>query len=196
MIRRVCGCGNDPMKRSALHSVHRNAGATFGEYSGWELPAYFVSPEQEAARVRASVGLSDLSYISKFDLRSKPEQRSWCLAPKHYLVLNEGPNPSPVESIDVSSVYAAFRLVGPNSREVLTKLSSLNVGAAALPNFGCAQAGLAHIPGIFLREDIGTTLAFYLLITREYAESAWKAILHAGHEFGLCPCGLEGLRSL
>jgi glycine cleavage system aminomethyltransferase T len=184
------------MKRSALHSAHSNAGATFGEYSGWELPAYFVSPEQEAAQIHKSVGLSDLSYLSKFDLRSKPEQKSWRLAATHYLVLDEGSNPSPLESIDVSSVYAAFRLVGPNSREVLTKLSSLNVSATALPNFGCAQASLAHIPGIFLREDIGATLAFYLLITREYAESAWKAILQAGHEFGLCPCGLKALHSL
>jgi heterotetrameric sarcosine oxidase gamma subunit len=184
------------MKRSALHSVHSNAGATFGEYSGWELPAYFFSPQQEAAQVRESAGLSDLSYLSKFDLRSKPEQESWRLAPSHYLVLDDGSNPAPPEGIDVSSVYAAFRLVGPNSREVLTKLSSLNVSAAALPNLGCAQASLAHIPGIFLREDIGAILAFYLLVTREYAESAWKAILHAGHAFGLCPCGLEALHSL
>jgi heterotetrameric sarcosine oxidase gamma subunit len=184
------------MKRSALHSEHSNAGATFGEYSGWELPAYFVSPEQEAVQIRKSVGLSDVSYLSKFDLKSKPEQKSWCLAARHYLVLGKTSNPGPPEGIDVSSVYAAFRLVGPNSREVLTKLSSLNVSATALPNFGCAQASLAHIPGIFLREDIGAILAFHLLITREYAESAWKAILHAGHEFHLCPSGMEALHSL
>ncbi len=184
------------MKLSALHSVHSNSGATFGEYSGWELPAYFVSPEQEAAQIRRSVGLADLSHLRKFDLRSKPEQKSWRLAPKHFLVLDETSNSIPPDSIDVSSVYAALRLVGPNSREVLTKLSSLNVSSPALPNLGCAQASLAHVPGIFLREDIGAVLAFYLLITREYAESVWKAILHAGHEFGLCPSGLEALHSL
>jgi heterotetrameric sarcosine oxidase gamma subunit len=158
------------------------------------LPAFFVSPEQEAAQIRKSVGLSDLSYLSKFDLPAKPEQRSWCLAARHYLILGAASNLP--EGIDVSSVYAALRLVGPNSREVLTKLSSLNVSATALPNFGCAQASLAHIPGIFLREDIGAILAFHLLITREYAESAWKAILRAGHEFHLCPSGVESLHSL
>jgi glycine cleavage system aminomethyltransferase T len=47
-----------------------------------------------------------------------------------------------------------------------------------------------------LREDIGASPAFYLLITRDYAVSAWKAILHAGREFGLCPSGIEALRSL
>src|SRR5882672_1153662 len=100
MIRTVCGCGNEPMKRSALHSAHSNAGATFGEYSGWELPAYFVSPAQEAVQIRKSVGLSDLSYLSKFDLRSKPEQKSWRLAPRHFLILDEASNSNPPDSID------------------------------------------------------------------------------------------------
>jgi glycine cleavage system aminomethyltransferase T len=184
------------MKRSALYSEHRNAGAIFGEYCGWELPAYFVSPEQEAAQICKSVGLSDLSYLSKFDLRAKSEQKSWCLGARHYLILGETANPVTTEAIDVTSVYAVLRLAGPSSREVLGKLSSLNVSDSALPNFGCAQASLAHIPGIFLREDIGTIPAFHLLITRDYAESAWKSILHAGHEFRLCPSGVEALHSL
>jgi glycine cleavage system aminomethyltransferase T len=184
------------MKRSALYSEHSSAGATFGEYSGWELPAYFVRPDQEAAQIRESVGVTDLSYLSKFDLKIKPERQSWCLSASHYLILGGAPSPVPPGAIDVSSVYAVLRLAGPNSRKVLTKLSSLNVSDAGLPNFGCAQASLAHIPAIFLREDIGTISAFYLLVTRDYAESAWKAILHAGHEFRLCPSGIEALHSL
>jgi glycine cleavage system aminomethyltransferase T len=184
------------MKRSALYSEHTNAGATFGEYSGWQLPAYFVSPDQEAAQIRKSAGVTDLSYLSKFDLKTKPKQRSWCLSATHYLILGEALTPVPDEAIDVTSVYAVLRLAGPNSREVLTKLSSLNVSDAALPNFACAQASLAHIPGIFLREDLGTIPAFHLLVMRDYAESAWKAILHAGREFRLCPSGVEALRSL
>jgi glycine cleavage system aminomethyltransferase T len=184
------------MKRSALYSEHSGAGATFDEYAGWELPAYFVSPEHEAAQIRKSVGLADLSHLSKFDLRSKPERRFWCLGATHYLLLGETSNPVTAEAIDVTSVYAVLRLAGPNSREVLRKLTSLNVSDTALSNFGCAQASLAHAPGIFLREDIGAIPAFHLLITRDYAVSAWKAILHAGHEFGLCPSGLEALHSL
>jgi glycine cleavage system aminomethyltransferase T len=184
------------MKRSALHSEHSNAGASFGEYSGWELPAYFVSAQREAEQIRKSVGLADLSYLRKFDLRAKPEQASWRLGAKHHLILGELTTPVTPEAIDVTGVYAVVRLAGPKSREVLRKLSSLNVNDASLPNLGCAQAGLAHIPGIFLREDIGAIPAFHLLIARDYAVSAWKAILHAGHEFGLSPSGLEAIHSL
>lgn len=184
------------MKRSALYSLHRRAGATFAEYAAWELPAFFVSPDQEAAQIRKSAALTDMSHLSKFDLTSEPEQKSWRLDAKHFLIMSALPLSPPAGAIDVTSVYSALRLSGPRSRDVLGKLTSLNISQAALPNLGCAQASLAHVPGVFLREDIGSVPAFYLLVTREYAESVWEAILHAGHEFQLWPGGLEALRSV
>jgi len=184
------------MKRSALYSLHLRAGANFAEYSGWELPAFFVSAEQEAAQIRKSVGLTDVSHSLKFDLRSKPEQPSWLLGANHYLAVGESSGIPSAERIDVTSVYAALRLAGPRTGDVLSKLTSLNLADTSLPNLGCAQASLAHAPGIFLREDIGPIPAFHLLVTRDYAESVWEAILHAGHEFHICPSGLDALRSL
>jgi len=184
------------MKRSALYSLHLRAGAYFAEYSGWELPAFFVSAEQEAAQIRKSVGLTDVSHSLKFDLRSKPEQPSWLLGANHYLAVGESSGIPSAERIDVTSVYAALRLAGPRTGDVLSKLTSLNLADTSLPNLSCAQASLAHAPGIFLREDIGPIPAFHLLVTRDYAESVWEAILHAGHEFHICPSGLDALRSL
>ena len=184
------------MKRTALHSLHRRAGATFAEYSGWELPAFFVSPELEAAQIRRSAGLVDISHTAKFDLRSRSGHEAWRLGAKHYLIVGESLLVSPTGAIDVTSVYAALHLAGPESRHVLGKLTSLNLNEKALPNLNCAQASLAHVPGIFLRQDIGSIPAFYLLVTRDYAESIWEAILDAGHEFHLWPSGLEAFRSL
>jgi glycine cleavage system aminomethyltransferase T len=184
------------MKRSALYSLHRRAGATFAEYSGWELPAFFVSPELEAVQIRMSAGLADISHSVKFNLRSHSGHEAWRLAAKHYLVVGDGLLVAPTGAIDVTSVYANLRLVGPESRNVLSKLTSLNLNENALPNLNCAQANLADVPGIFLRQDIGSIPAFHLLITRDYAESIWEAILDAGHQFHLYPCGLEAFGSL
>jgi glycine cleavage system aminomethyltransferase T len=184
------------MKRSALYPIHRRAGATFADYFGWELPAFYVSSEQEARQIREGVGLADISYMSKFDGTKEPEGPSWRLGANHYFNFTIPSANSGATGIDVTSVYAALHLVGPRAREVLGKLTSLNLSDAALPDKRCAQASLAHVPAIFLREDIGPLPAFYLLITRDYAESGWEAILHAGHEFNLCPSGLESLRAL
>ena len=184
------------MKRSALFDLHRRAGATFVEHQGWELPAFFVSPEQERSQVRASVGLADLSHVAKFDLKTEPEERWWNLGADHYLVIGEPPLDVPTGATDVTSVYTSFRLAGPRSKDVLSKLTSLNLADVALPNLSCAQASLAHVHTIVLREDAGSIPAFHLLVSREYGESVWEAIVHAGDEFHLCPFGLETVRLL
>jgi heterotetrameric sarcosine oxidase gamma subunit len=140
--------------------------------------------------------LADLSHYLKFDLKIRPQQQHWSLGGNHHLVMGEAPMNSPPGAIDVSSVYANLRLAGSKSREVLRKLTSLNVGDAALPNLRCAQASVADVHTIVLREDLGTLPAFHLLVTREYAESAWEAIVRAGQEFHLCGCGLTALHML
>jgi glycine cleavage system aminomethyltransferase T len=184
------------MKRSALYTLHRRAGATFADYSGWELPAFFVSSEQEARQIRDGAGLADISYLSKSDFIREPQRPSWRLGANHYLSVSAPSPDASTAGIDVTSVYAALHLVGPRAQDVLGKLTSLNLSEAAFPDRRSAQASLAHVPAIFLREDVGALPAFYLVITRDYAESVWEAILHAGHEFNLCPSGLESLRSL
>ncbi|HXN22790.1 MAG TPA: hypothetical protein VOA41_08620 [Candidatus Dormibacteraeota bacterium] len=182
------------MKRSALFHLHQRAGATFVEYHGWELPAFFASPQQERSQVRESVGLADLSHLAKFDLKVKPEGHCWSLGADHYLVITEPRLDPPPGATDVTSVYTSFRLAGPRTRDVLNKLTSLNVADAALPNRSCAQSSLAHVHTIVLREDMGSIPAFHLLVSREYGESVWEAIVHAGNEFHLCPLGLEAVQ--
>jgi glycine cleavage system aminomethyltransferase T len=184
------------MKRSALFYLHRRAGARFVEHCGWELPASFASAEQEAAQICKSCGIADLSHYLKFDLKTQPAQPWWRLGAKHYLVIGESFLDPPSRATDVTSVYANLRLIGPRSKDVLCKLTSLNLSDAALPDLACAQANVAHVHGIVLRKDIRSIPAFHLLVDREYGESVWQAIVHAGYEFHLCPFGLEALQSL
>jgi len=184
------------MKRSALFYIHQLAGARFVETHGWELPASFGSGQQEVDQIIKSVGLVDLSHYLKFDLRTPPNQLSWRLGVNHYLLFVQPPFLPPAEAIDVTSVYASLRLVGPWSKDVLNKLTSLNLADAALPNLSCAQTNVAHVHTIVMREDIKELPAFHLLVGREYAEYFWDAIVHAGHEFQLCLFGLEALQAL
>ena len=181
------------MKRSALFYLHRREGASFIEHRSWELPAFFLNPEQEAAAVRKTVGLADLSYLCKFDLRKEPQHNGWCLGANHYWMIGEPPLDPPPGAIDVSSVYTSLRLAGPRSREVLNKVTSLDVSNGVLPNLCTAQASVAHARTVVLRQDIGSIPAFHLLIGRDYGESCWESIVHAGHEFHLCPFGLTAL---
>lgn len=181
------------MKRSALFYLHQRVGVKFADRHGWEMPFSFTSPESEQSQVREQVGLTDLSYRMKFDTKTEPAQPFWRLGQNHYLVVGEPPLDPPFGATDVTSVYADLFLAGPRSKAVLGKLTSLHISEAKLPNLSCAQAGLAHVPTIVLREDIGSIPGFHLLVSREYGESVWEAIVHAGHEFHLEPFGLGAL---
>jgi glycine cleavage system aminomethyltransferase T len=184
------------MKRSALYYLHRRSSAHFAERHGWEMPVSFASSELDASQVREHVGLADLSYRTKFDTQTQPRQLFWPLGRDHYLVVGEPPLDPPPGATDVTSVYANLFLAGPQSRAVLGKLTSLNVSDARLANLSCAQASLAHVHSIVLREDIGSLPAFHVLFSREYGESVWESIVHAGHEFHLQPFGLGALALL
>ncbi len=166
------------------------------EHAGWEIPGHFSSAEKDAAAVRNSVGLGDLSYRAKFDSRKRPERLWWRLSSSRYLTIGEPPLEMPADAADVTSVFANVLLAGPHARDVLGKLTSLRLLEEALPNLSCAQAGVAHTHAIVLREDLAGAPAFQILIGREYGESVWESMVHAGREFQLRPFGLKALELL
>ena len=181
------------------------------EHHGWRTPAVFTSEQDEAALVRQGAGLSDVSWTTKLDLKGPglnalpalgERARSWSLGPTHLLVTCD-PNALPSVSsskgvwvTDVTSVFAQFLLAGPAARDVLCKLTSLNVSEKALPDSDCGQASVAHVRAIILRRDLGPLPAFYLLVSREYGESVWDSLLHAGQEFRITQFGLKALQIL
>ena len=213
------------IKQTALFNSHERNGASLIEHHGWQVPASFLAPEEEVGRVRGSVGLADISWMPKLDLKGYGLKTLpalgdgaflWALGPLHYLVtcdsarqgqvmdqltkLGTAPAdlslPPAVYVTDITSVYAQFLLAGPQCREVLSKLTSLNVSQKAFPDLSCRQSSLAHVHAIILRQDIGQTLAYCLLISRDYAESVWDSIVHAGNEYGLTPFGVKALELL
>jgi glycine cleavage system aminomethyltransferase T len=188
------------------------------EHHGWQVPSSFAAPADEVKRTRESVGLADVSWMAKFNLQGSglknppdlgPEASWWLLARRQYLVTCDPPaaegvlqrlqpfpnadasSPAPVYITDVTSVYAQLLLAGPRSRDVLSMLTSLNLSESARGNLTCAQANVAHVHAIVLRQDLAAMPAFHLLVAREYGESVWESVLHAGHEFHIAPFGLE-----
>ncbi len=55
--------------RTALYDIHREYGAQFVEYAGWEMPIRYTSIVEEHRRVRASGGLFDVSHMGRLRIR-------------------------------------------------------------------------------------------------------------------------------
>jgi glycine cleavage system aminomethyltransferase T len=184
------------MKVSPLYRMHKQAGAIFANVASWQMPDVFSTVESEVSQVRNSVGIADLSHRVKFDSPSRLGEYSWQLGPRHYLTISDSPLDLSLDAVDVTGAYADFLVAGCYARALLSKLSSLNVQECALKNMACAQTEVAHSHAIILREDLSTIPGFHLLVGRDYAESAWEAVLHAGREFRIVPFGLKALARL
>jgi glycine cleavage system aminomethyltransferase T len=175
-------------RQSPLHHCHLEAHAELKNFSGWQLPAWYSEPSSELEQVRASAGISDASYLAKLDLRGPAldfpsPARLWKLTPAHALVTS----PQTIDFIpsssvtDVTSIYSAILLAGPKSRDVLHKLTTLNVSDASMPESSARQTRLAHVNAIILRSE-----GFLILNTRDVAEHVWEALQHAGaRPFGM-----------
>ncbi len=101
-----------------------------------------------------------------------------------------------LHAVDVTSTYAGLLLAGPQSREVLQRLTAPNVSDTALPNGNCLSAKVAGLHTRVVRDDLDETLAYWLLLGTEYAVYAWETFMHAGRQFGIVPVGQEAARQM
>jgi glycine cleavage system aminomethyltransferase T len=60
-----------PPMRSPIEWLHRDAGARFGERAGWRVVTGYGESDHEAAACRAAVGVADLSFLGKIELRGE-----------------------------------------------------------------------------------------------------------------------------
>ncbi len=101
-----------------------------------------------------------------------------------------------IHSTDVTSNFTAIQIAGPHSRDLLRKLTALDLRPAQFPDLSCVQGSLAHVHALVLRADIQAHLAYQVYCGREFGEYLWDALLDAGQEFGARPFGLAAQRQL
>jgi aminomethyltransferase len=54
-----------PQKLSPLHHIHVDAGASFTDFAGWQMPVRYTSDLAEHHAVRAAAGIFDLSHMAE-----------------------------------------------------------------------------------------------------------------------------------
>lgn len=56
--------------RTPLYSFHKNAGARFTQFAGWEMPLQYTSIVEEVRAVRERCGLFDISHMGRLIVRN------------------------------------------------------------------------------------------------------------------------------
>jgi glycine cleavage system aminomethyltransferase T len=197
-----------PIKRSSVHHLHAGAGARFVVQHGWEIAASFGDPGGERDAADRGAALADVSWLGKLECKGAwvtglasrqipgavacpitPTRLLWIVDPSsvdHARETLEHARAGQPRSylIDTSSVYASFDAVGPNTPDVMCKLTS------AWPETGAPIfAPVGGVRCLLIRTDRGLQMHF----SREFGEYMWQTLLDAGREFNMRPVGLEAL---
>lgn len=101
-----------------------------------------------------------------------------------------------VHITDVTAAYATLNVAGPKARDVLKKLTNVDLATNAFPYMACAKALVAGIPTILLRVGFVGEASWELHLPSEYAEYVWDTLMEAGKEFDIAPFGVEAQRIL
>jgi len=98
--------------------------------------------------------------------------------------------------LDRTDGLALMALSGPASRQVLAKLTTLDLRERTRPHGTCAAAPMAGVRVLLVRWDRRRAPAYEIAVSAEYAAYLWDVILDAGREYGLRPCGLDAWKRL
>jgi len=102
-----------------------------------------------------------------------------------------------VEVSDESSRYSQLAVQGPRAQQIVQKLTQADL--AAIRNYHFAWGEVADIPGMMIaRTGYSGEDGFELYLPWHEAATVklWNALLEAGAEFGIRPCGLGARNTL
>ena len=90
--------------------------------------------------------------------------------------------------VELTAGLAALELRGPRARELLERLTAIDVRPEVLPVAGVLAGALARVPAALLRPEAE---AFLVLVASPEAPDAWEIVLDAGAPLGLRVVGEE-----
>jgi sarcosine oxidase subunit alpha len=101
-----------------------------------------------------------------------------------------------VTILSQTSALAAMNLAGPHAREVLRRLTELDVSPQAFPYLTMREGQVAGVSCRLLRIGFVGELGYEIHCPSGHGWHLWEALLEAGKDFGLRPFGVEAQRIL
>jgi len=95
-----------------------------------------------------------------------------------------------------TATYAAINLAGPHARDVLSRLTEMDVSNEAFPYMHMRQGTVAGVPARIMRIGFVGELGYEIHIPAEYGSHLWNTVMEIGAEFGIVPFGVEAQRVL
>lgn len=92
--------------------------------------------------------------------------------------------------------YGAMNLAGPHSREVMAKVTDMDLSEDAFPYLAWREGEVAGVEAKVLRVGFVGELGYEVHVPMENSLHVWDSLMEAGGEYGIQPFGLEAQRRL
>src|SRR5204862_21162 len=89
-----------------------------------------------------------------------------------------------VEIADATGSLAAVNVAGPRSRELLGRLTELDLSADAFRYLDAKRAPVAGVPSLLLRIGFVGEPGWEIHVPSPYGEHLWDTLLEAGADLG------------
>jgi sarcosine oxidase subunit alpha len=101
-----------------------------------------------------------------------------------------------VHMTDLTQAVSAVNLAGPKARDILAKLTDIDVSNDGLSYMDGKRALVAGVPCLILRIGFVGEVGYEIHYPAAHGEYLWDALMEAGKEHGVRPFGLEPQRLL
>jgi sarcosine oxidase subunit alpha len=101
-----------------------------------------------------------------------------------------------VTVVNQTPAFAAVNLAGPKAREVLSRVTALDLSPTSFPYLAVREGLAADVSCRLLRVGFVGELGYEIHCASAYGWHLWEALLASGSEFGLQPFGVEAQRIL
>ena len=110
-------------------------------------------------------------------------------------IQNNLPEGANCQLFDVTSAYAVLSLMGPKSRDILSRVTRNPLDNTSFPFASVRTIGIAACPVQALRVTYVGELGWELHIPIEYASTVYQALMQAGQDDGLINAGYRAIES-
>ena len=181
----VSAASEGALARSSMERAQRDAGARFGQRDGWLVPVSIPGEQDHVT----SVGIADLSHLSKFEIRpalaaldSGEAAVYYRISPKRSLVIGARSRPEGGLVLDLTGALGILAVVGPQATTVIRRLTHLH----RFPSGG----EVAHITAHVLNPR---PEAFWIVFPQEYGHYLWEVAVDRAEPLGGGPIGVDAL---
>ncbi len=114
----------------------------------------------------------------------------------HQRYFNAMPLPASTVFRSLTNSHCGFNVAGPSSRELLQRLTNVDLSHAAFPFMRSARITVAGVEVVAIRVSFTGDLGWELHCRADDQVRLYEALLEAGREFGAGPVGSRALMSL